>query len=371
RLAPVGAEDPTLEVVGIDEERGVEPDEALDADGVERPGGREPEAGLAGRDVLDDVGLVRRIAGDRRVVDLDVDRAVGPLCDVVGERAGLFRIALAGHDRQGHAVLPSPALLVAGDRRCAGRPGAADGQDRDGRQGNESMADVGLHGWILPSRNGRVEPGSAERCCHRGQPAIADSGSKGTPAGTRPSTGAGPDGEAPGGWHDAQMRTVLIVDDHAAFRSAARLMLERGGFEVVGEAVDADTAVEAAARLRPEVVLLDVQLPGDDGFRTCERILDASDGGGIAPPIVVLTSAWLSTSWPRRRPVDSSRDPRRPAPGHGSGRCWRRTWRAWRRSVDRSPGSCLAGRSRSWRSTPSCRGGASAGGRAGPRVSLP
>jgi len=100
------------------------------------------------------------------------------------------------------------------------------------------------------------------------------------------------------------MRTVLIVDDHAAFRSAARLMLERGGFEVVGEAVDADTAVEAAARLRPEVVLLDVQLPGDDGFRTCERLLDASDGGGIAPPIVVLTSGRPLVTF-RRRLADS------------------------------------------------------------------
>src|SRR5207247_677477 len=84
----------------------------------------DPGAGRAGCDVLDDVGLVGRIAGDRRVVDVDFDRAVGHLGDVVGERAGLLRIALAGHDRQGEAVLPSPALLVAGDRRRAGRPGA-------------------------------------------------------------------------------------------------------------------------------------------------------------------------------------------------------------------------------------------------------
>jgi DNA-binding NarL/FixJ family response regulator len=87
------------------------------------------------------------------------------------------------------------------------------------------------------------------------------------------------------------MQRILIVDDHAPFRAAARIMLERGGFEVVGEAGDAADAVAAARRLRPDVVLLDVQLPGDDGFVTCDQILDAADGNGAAAPIVVLISA--------------------------------------------------------------------------------
>ena len=99
------------------------------------------------------------------------------------------------------------------------------------------------------------------------------------------------------------MRSVLIVDDHAAFRSAARQLLERGGFDVIGEAVDGDAAVDAVARLRPDVVLLDVQLPGDDGFRTCERILALGSVVGRSP-IVVLTSG-RSISTFRRRLADS------------------------------------------------------------------
>ena len=81
-------------------------------------------------------------------------------------------------------------------------------------------------------------------------------------------------------------RTVLIVDDHAAFRSAARALLEAGGFDVVGEAGDGASAVAAARALRPAIVLLDVQLPDVDGFAVAERL--AGDG---ASPSVVLTSS--------------------------------------------------------------------------------
>jgi DNA-binding NarL/FixJ family response regulator len=90
----------------------------------------------------------------------------------------------------------------------------------------------------------------------------------------------------------AAMRSVLIVDDHAPFRSAVRLLLERGGFRVVGEAGDGDSAVAAVRRLAPDVVLLDVQLPGEDGFAICERILagGVGSGAGEGAPVVVLTS---------------------------------------------------------------------------------
>jgi DNA-binding NarL/FixJ family response regulator len=80
--------------------------------------------------------------------------------------------------------------------------------------------------------------------------------------------------------------TVLVVDDHAGFRSRARLLLEAEGFEVVGEVADGETALAEAQRLHPELVLLDVQLPELDGFDVAARI--TADGGA---PAVVLTSS--------------------------------------------------------------------------------
>jgi two-component system response regulator EvgA len=77
------------------------------------------------------------------------------------------------------------------------------------------------------------------------------------------------------------MRSLLIVDDHVPFRSWAREVLAHEGFDVVGEAGDGRTAVLLAAELRPDVVLLDIQLPDLDGFEVAEQI------GGSA---VVLTS---------------------------------------------------------------------------------
>ena len=80
--------------------------------------------------------------------------------------------------------------------------------------------------------------------------------------------------------------TVLVVDDHQGFRSRARALLEADGFEVVGEAADGRSALAETRRLRPDVVLLDIQLPDLDGFEVAERL---TDGG--APPAVVLTSS--------------------------------------------------------------------------------
>lgn len=68
-------------------------------------------------------------------------------------------------------------------------------------------------------------------------------------------------------------RRVLIVDDHASFRSCARALLESEGFDVVGEAADGESAVALATELEPEFVLLDVQLPDIDGFAVAERLL--------------------------------------------------------------------------------------------------
>ncbi len=80
-------------------------------------------------------------------------------------------------------------------------------------------------------------------------------------------------------------RRVLIVDDHAEFRALARAMLERGGFEVVGEVVDGAGTLTAVARMRPEVVLLDVQLPDGNGFDIARALCEGEDS-----PIVVMVS---------------------------------------------------------------------------------
>jgi DNA-binding NarL/FixJ family response regulator len=60
-------------------------------------------------------------------------------------------------------------------------------------------------------------------------------------------------------------RTVLVVDDSAAFRATAQVLLKARGYEVVGAAGDLASARAAAAELRPDCVLLDVNLPDGDG----------------------------------------------------------------------------------------------------------
>ena len=104
-------------------------------------------------------------------------------------------------------------------------------------------------------------------------------------------------------WDDrAVSRTVLIVDDHDGFRVGARALLEADGFEVVGEAADGAAALEAVRRLRPEVVLLDVQLPGIDGFEVAERLAAEVD-----PPVVVLISSRDRHSYRRQLAASPAR----------------------------------------------------------------
>ncbi|MFI6389259.1 response regulator [Nonomuraea sp. NPDC050540] len=83
------------------------------------------------------------------------------------------------------------------------------------------------------------------------------------------------------------MIRVLVVDDEELVRSGLRMILEAaGGISVVGEARDGDEAVTAAARLRPEVVLMDVRMPGTDGLAAAARVL----AGERAPKVVMLTT---------------------------------------------------------------------------------
>jgi DNA-binding NarL/FixJ family response regulator len=80
---------------------------------------------------------------------------------------------------------------------------------------------------------------------------------------------------------------ILIVDDHPSFRRCARALLEEDGFAVIGEAEDGEGALSAIGSLRPDVVLLDVQLPDMDGF----AVLDQLETGGEDDPQVVLVSS--------------------------------------------------------------------------------
>lgn len=79
--------------------------------------------------------------------------------------------------------------------------------------------------------------------------------------------------------------TLLIVDDHPAFRRAARRTLSAGGFDVIGEADGVASARDILATVRPGVVLLDVNLGDGNGFEVAEWLRTQDD-----PPVIVMTS---------------------------------------------------------------------------------
>jgi DNA-binding response OmpR family regulator len=83
------------------------------------------------------------------------------------------------------------------------------------------------------------------------------------------------------------MTKVLVIDDEAPIRLLCRVNLEAEGVEVV-EAADGPTGLEAAEREHPDVVLLDVMMPGLNGWSVAERLLENEETRDI--PIVFLTA---------------------------------------------------------------------------------
>ncbi|HWB36749.1 MAG TPA: response regulator transcription factor [Rugosimonospora sp.] len=83
--------------------------------------------------------------------------------------------------------------------------------------------------------------------------------------------------------------TVLLVDDQALFRGGIAMLVDsQPDLRVVGEAADGGEVLGAVGRTRPQVVLMDVRMPGVDGIEATRRIVDAY--GDAAPRVIVLTT---------------------------------------------------------------------------------
>ena len=93
---------------------------------------------------------------------------------------------------------------------------------------------------------------------------------------------------------DAEPVSVLIVDDQGPFRRAAAAVVKvTGGFDVVGEAASGEEAVELAAAMAPQLVLMDINMGGINGIEAARRITSANPG-----VVVVLLSTYQADDLP-------------------------------------------------------------------------
>ena len=82
--------------------------------------------------------------------------------------------------------------------------------------------------------------------------------------------------------------TVVIIEDDAAIRSVLRVLLRGAGFTVVKEAERGDDGLKIVREIRPSLVLLDLMLPGLDGFSVCRRIRETKEIAST--PVIMLTA---------------------------------------------------------------------------------
>src|SRR6266511_2808175 len=80
---------------------------------------------------------------------------------------------------------------------------------------------------------------------------------------------------------------ILLVDDHPLTRSALAALLTQHGFDVAGEASDGEEAIECAGRIQPDLILLDLSMPGVDGLSALPRLREAAPDCEV----VVLTAS--------------------------------------------------------------------------------
>ena len=91
--------------------------------------------------------------------------------------------------------------------------------------------------------------------------------------------------ESTGAGSDERPTRVLIVDDHDFFRAGVRSVLAEHGLEVVGEGASGETALPLTERRSPDVILMDLNMPGMSGIDATRQLSDA----GVTTPVVVLT----------------------------------------------------------------------------------
>jgi two-component system, NarL family, nitrate/nitrite response regulator NarL len=82
-------------------------------------------------------------------------------------------------------------------------------------------------------------------------------------------------------------RRVLLIDDHALFREGLQELLKRRGIETVGAVGDGEAGIRLASELQPDVILLDMRMPGMNGLEVLRRLRQS----GLTMPVVMLTTS--------------------------------------------------------------------------------